>query len=64
MIITGTDMVRQKEEERKRGRGGGGLPMIDRLCARFAWLIITPFGSLVLPLVYCRKAILSEVGWV
>ena len=26
-----------------------------KLCARFSWLIITPFGSLVLPDVYWRK---------
>ena len=34
--------------------------MVARLCARFSWLIMTPLGSLVLPLVNCKNATSSR----
>ena len=34
--------------------------MVARLCARLLWLIMTPLGSLVLPLVNCRNATSSR----
>ena len=33
-----------------------------QLCSRFAWVTMTPLGSLVEPDVYCRKAIVSPVS--